>query len=301
MRLRSRHCFWSGAGGLRLKIVTNKGSLAEKLWPLDTVERRWDMLAPSVRPYGAPGNDPRPAVILFHGCAGVRPHFDTYAEAAAQEGYRAFIVDSYEPRGWSQGYATTMVCSGAMFWGRERAGDVLAAVWGLSQDPGVDASRIALAGWSHGAWSIMDLMTMPLERPGEASLADASGACLAGVKSLFLAYPYGGPGALSRSRGWVRAPETFGVVAERDHLTAQADALRVFDAPRHRGADVDVWIAPGTHAFDAPGHEGFPSPMRYDAELAGEMLQRFNSFLHRTLDRPAARVMQSAGERAIDA
>ena len=136
------------------------------LWPLDTIARRWDMLAPHVEAYGPPDEEPRPAVILFHGCAGVRPHIDIYARAAARDGFRAFVVDSYAARGWAQAYATTLVCAGAMFWGRERAGDVLAASWGLGQLPGVDAGRIALAGWSHGAWSIMDLMTMPLERPG---------------------------------------------------------------------------------------------------------------------------------------
>jgi dienelactone hydrolase len=270
------------------------GDLAEMLWPLDTVARRWDMLAPWVQAYGPADEEARPAVLLFHGCAGVRPHIDTYARAAARDGFRAFVIDSYEPRGWSQGYATTFVCSGAMFWGRERAGDVLAAVNGLAQDPGVDSSRIALAGWSHGAWSIMDLMTMPLDRPGEASLADPNAEVLAGVRSLFLAYPYGGPGALSRSRPWTRAPETFGVVAERDHITGQADALRIFDAARQVGAETHLWIAPGTHAFDAPGHDGFPSPMRYDPELAEGCLDRFLGFLHRTLESPAPAIAAGA-------
>ena len=271
------------------------------LWPLDTVERRWDMLAPHVQAFGPPDEEPRPAVILFHGCAGVRPHMDIYARAAAREGFRAFVIDSYEPRGWAQGYATAIVCSGAMFWGRERAGDVLAATWGLAQDPGVDASRISLAGWSHGAWSIMDLMTMPLDRPGEAALADPSPESLGNVKSLFLVYPYGGPGALSRTRPWVRAPETYGVVAERDHLTGQADALRVFDAPRQEGAKTHLWIAPGTHAFDAPGHDGFPSPMRYDPELAAGAQARFVAFLRDTLDAPQAFAMSPSGEQALEA
>ena len=271
------------------------------LWPLDTIERRWDMLAPHVQAFGPADEEPRPAVILFHGCAGVRPHIDTYARAAAQQGFRAFIVDSYEARGWSQAYATTFVCAGAMFWGRERAGDVLAATWGLSQDPGVDSARINLAGWSHGAWSIMDMMTMPLERPGEAALQDPTDEALAGVKSLFLAYPYGGPGALSRSRPWLRTPETYGVVAEKDHLTGQADALRVFDAARQAGAEAHLWIAPGTHAFDAPGHEGFPSPMRYDPELAEGCQDRFLAFLHRTLEGRAGAAMEAELPRAMEA
>lgn len=268
------------------------------LWPLDTMERRWEMLAPHVRSYGPTSSRDRPTVILFHGCAGVRPHIESYAECAAQAGFRAFIVDSYTPRGWSLAFGATLVCSGATFWGRERAGDVLAATWGLSQEPGVDASRLCLAGWSHGSWSIMDLMTMPLDRAGEAGLQDAAPECLEGVRSLFLAYPYGGPGALSRSKPWVRAPEIFGVVAERDHITGQADALRVFDAPRQNAADVQLWIAPGTHAFDAPGHEGFPSPMRYDPDLASGCQDRFVGFLRRTLGEPAARSAIRAGDAA---
>ena len=189
------------------------------LWPLDTIGRRWDMLAPHVRAYGPPDEEPRPAVILFHGCAGVRPHMDIYATTAARAGFRAFVVDSYEPRGWAQAYATAAVCSGAMFWGRERAGDVLAAVWGLSQDAGVDASRVNLAGWSHGAWSIMDLMTMPLERPGEAALADPSPECLGAIQSLAAASSW--PAASNTRKAsacavrWSRSATTPKVSGER--------------------------------------------------------------------------------------
>ena len=85
------------------------------------------------------------------------------------------------------------------------------------------------------------------------------------------------------------------MVAERDHLTAQADALRVFDAARQEGAGPDLWIAPGTHAFDAPGHDGFPSPMQYDAELAETCLDRFLEFLARTLEAPVTDVPIRSG------
>ncbi len=57
----------------------------------------------------------------------------------------------------------------------------------------------------------------------------------------------------------------------------------MFEAARQDGAGPDLWIAPGTHAFDAPGHDGFPSPMRYDPELAEGCQGRFLAFLHRTL------------------
>lgn len=267
---------------------------------LDSVADRWRMLEPHVKVFGPDDGLPRPAVILFHGCAGVRPHIETYAERAAEAGYRAFMVDSYAPRGWSLGWAVTFVCSGARFWGRERAGDVLAAVWGIALRSDVKSDSLSLAGWSHGSWSIMDLMTMPLTQPGEAGLQDADPGCLDGVRSMFLAYPYGGPGALSRSKPWVRGAETLGIVCERDHITGQADALRVFDASKHSETSIQLWIAAGTHAFDAPGHEGFPSPMRYDSDLAGESLDRFEHFIRRTLGGPGADFMVPGARVAND-
>jgi dienelactone hydrolase len=267
---------------------------------LDTAEQRWRMLEPFMHVYGPADSRPRPAVILFHGCAGMRPHIETYAKAAAEEGFRAFVIDSYGARGWNQAWATTIVCTGAAFWGRERAGDVLAAAMGISTRSDVDATRLCLAGWSHGSWSIMDLMTMALDRPGEAGLQDPSPQWLNGVRSLFLAYPYGGPGALSRSRGWVRGAETLAIVCEKDHITGQADSLRIFDAPRNCETTVHMWVAPGTHAFDAPGHEGFPSPMRYDPDLAEECVGRFRTFIRRTLDAGLPSLAAIASAAAVE-
>ena len=55
---------------------------------LDTMADRWRMLEPHVKVFGPDDDLPRPAVILFHGCAGVRPHIETYAVRAAEAGYR---------------------------------------------------------------------------------------------------------------------------------------------------------------------------------------------------------------------
>jgi dienelactone hydrolase len=220
-------------------------------------------------------------VLLFHGCGGVRGHLSLYAEAAAALGFRAVVVDSYAPRGWSRAYGNAFVCTGARFWGRERAGDVLAAVWGVSQRPEVDASRLALAGWSHGAWSIMDLMTMPLARPGEAALADPDPAPLDGVRSLFLAYPYGGFGALSRRRAWLRRPEVLGVIPRQDHYTRRADTELIYGGARRGGCAPELWeMQAGTHSFDEPAPAW---PMRADPQMAAEARRRFAAFLERTL------------------
>ena len=207
----------------------------------------------------------------------MRVHLATYGEAAAAAGFRAFVVDSFAARRWPKAYTRFLVCTGVRFWGRERAGDVLAALHGLAHRPDVDASRLALAGWSHGGWAIMDLMTMPLQDSGEAALADPSPGPLAGVKALFLAYPYGGHGALSRRRRWLRAPRVLAILATLDHVTALRDARTLFEGVRSACADLEVWEVEGaTHSFDEV--TGI-FPMRYDEALGRRSVERFVAFL----------------------
>ena len=243
---------------------------------MDTLAARWALLQPHTHVLGPEDDRPRPAVLLFHGCGGLRAHLPMYAEAAVKAGWRAFIVDSYGARGWPREFGLAFVCTGLRFQGYKRAGDVLAAAWGVAQRPDVDASNMVLAGWSHGSWSIMDLMTMGLLEPGEAALADPTPEPLAGVKGLFLAYPYAGYPALSRTREWVRAPKAVAVIAKQDHITAAAAAERLYERIRAAGVDVDVWTAHGTHAFDEPNST---LPMRYDAALTAESIGRFRGLL----------------------
>ena len=233
-----------------------------------------------MRVLGPDDAEPRPAVLLFHGCGGVREHIDTYARAAAEAGYRAFIIDSYAARGWDRNFALAFVCSGVMLRGAERAGDVLASLWGVGNRPDVDASRVVLAGWSHGGWSIMDLMTMNLGHPGSASLADPQAASLEGVRGVALYYPYLGIGALTRLRQWRHRPPVLGVIARHDHLSSVDGAETVYRNLVTAGVPVETWIAEGTHAFDEPGAQGF---MRHDPRLSADGLGRYLAFLNQTL------------------
>ena len=246
----------------------------------DTVQQRWARLEPHVVVHGPDDDQVRPAVLLFHGCGGLRPHLPLYAQAAVNAGWRAYVIDSYAPRGWDRTLSLTLVCTGVLLRGSERAGDVAAAVWGLAQRPEVDASKLVMAGWSHGSWSMMDLMTMRLERSGEAGLADPQTAApaLAGIAGLALFYPYVGPGALSRTRPWVRNPPVLAVIARDDHLTSVDNARSLHQRIARGGASVEVWVAGGTHAFDEPTGMG---PMRHDPELTQESLTRFRAFLDR--------------------
>jgi dienelactone hydrolase len=243
---------------------------------MDTLATRWARLEPHVTVVGPDDALPRPTALLFHGCGGIRGHLPRYAEIARTQGWRACIVDSYAPRGWSRQFAMATVCTGVLLRGWERAGDILAALDGVSRRADVDASTVLLGGWSHGGWGIMEAMSADRDRPGALGLADAGAVSLVGVKAAFLAYPYVGVAALNRMRPWRHCPKTLAVIAARDHLTTVRNAERVHAMVRNCGAEVETWIAEGTHSFDEPMTA---PPMRFDDALSRDALIRFGRLL----------------------
>lgn len=243
---------------------------------MDTLTERWTRLEPYVAFVGPADDQPRPTALLFHGCGGVRDHLLRYAEAATAVGWRACIIDSYGPRGWSRPFAMATVCSGLRFRGWERAGDVLAAIDGVSRRPDVDARRLALAGWSHGGWSVMEAMSADPEPRSALALQNAQACDISGVQAVYLAYPYVGLLALNRMRPWRRCPKVLAVAAERDHLTTVRNAKRVHAMLRNCGAEVETWVAAGTHSFDELTNV---PPMRHDPALAEEAIGRFRRLL----------------------
>jgi dienelactone hydrolase len=242
---------------------------------MQTLSQRWSMLESGARIVGPDDDRPRPTVLLFHGCGGLRGHLPMYAAAAKAAGWRAVIVDSYAPRGWSRAFAMATVCTGLLLRGHERAGDILATIHGVSQRPEVDASKLALAGWSHGGWGIMEAMSADRSGPG-LGLADPGAVSLDGVLAAYLAYPYVGIAAPNRMRPWRHCPRTLAVISARDHLTTVRNAERVHAMVRNCGTDIETWIADGTHSFDEPMAA---PPMRHDPDLTGEAIRRFVALL----------------------
>ena len=245
---------------------------------LDTLAARWARLEPHLEIVRPPGEGPWPTVLMFHGCGGRRPYLDDYVRALNAAGLMTVTVDSFAPRRISRARALATVCTGAELPGWRRAGDVLACLWGVERLAGADPERIALAGWSHGGWSIMDLMTMPLARAGEAGVADPDPALVSKVKALVLAYPYCGPGALTQLRSWRARPDVFAFVGEADRVANPHLCRRAFRTIERSGARITTWFAPAaTHAFDEHGNAF--SWFRYDEAAAAEARGRATAFL----------------------
>ena len=94
---------------------------------------------------------PMPAVVLLGPCGGVTDHEYGWAARLRDRGYLAIVVQSLASRG------VTNVCHGEVPQVPHVAADALAALRWLSMQPGVDATRVAVIGWSHGAGAALDV------------------------------------------------------------------------------------------------------------------------------------------------
>ena len=93
-----------------------------------------------------PGAGPFPAVILAHGCGGRGNADASWATVLREWGYATFVVDSFRGRGLTQ------VCTQQReLTPTQRLPDVYGALRIVATHPRIDAHRIALMGFSHGA------------------------------------------------------------------------------------------------------------------------------------------------------
>ena len=248
-----------------------------------------EKLAPFMQVYKPDGEGPFPTVLLFPGCGGVIgvngpvQIMPDYAKAANKAGFAAIVVDSYGPRDIEFDYAIANICSGRTFRGGERAGDVLAAITYVQTLDYVDGEKIVLAGWSHGGWSIMDLLTFDLSTETPHNISEAPADALDGVIGAYLTYPYSGFPARTSRRGWVVKPPARVVMASADLTAPVADIEAAIARMRESGVEVeDVTYADATHGFDEPDQvEG--SRAIYEPERAAKAHEAFTSWLQRRL------------------
>ncbi len=246
----------------------------------ETVEQRIARLEPhfTVRhPDDAPVRTP--VMIMLHGCGGPRPFIDDMAEAAANAGATAVVVDSFAPRRISRIAAFATVCTGARLQGRERAGDLYATLAWARAQPWADPNRIGVIGWSHGGWTIMDALAL---RSGEemrraTGLENLSAEPLEGLAGTMLVYPYAGVGTYTGRRDWRMAPRSTAIIAERDYIVGSSRAA--LERQRARGAPMDILLFENaTHAFEDQHAEDprvrySPAATARERDLLREMIE----------------------------
>lgn len=107
--------------------------------------------------------EPRPAVIALHGCGGaldakgqLNPIWRRYAGYFNAERMHFVVLDSFSPRGQTSICATPS--KRRTVHEEDRREDVFAAISWLARQPSVDATRILVVGWSHGAQTVLSVI-----------------------------------------------------------------------------------------------------------------------------------------------
>jgi dienelactone hydrolase len=226
-------------------------------------------LQPLLRPYDTvhrpEGPGPFPAVILLHGCLGVRGKEGRWAQRLRDGGYVALIVDSMTGRGMTTRDDLVRVCRGLTLWGGTRAADVRASLEHVRTLPFVDRSRIAVIGFSHGAWAALDF------------LSGASADDVHGLRAVIGFYPYCGVASRARWFGWDVHVPTLLLLAGQDLVVSPDQCRSVAEREAGDGRPVTVTTYPeARHSFD----------WRASADTE-DAQRRVDAFLAQHLARPA--------------
>lgn len=227
-----------------------------------------------LRPEGA---GPFPVVLLVPGCPGPRSFHRSWAEAFVDAGFAAVILDSFTGRGLAPS------CDDARRWGSGRAGDVLVTLADLRGRSFVDAERLALIGWSHGARAVSDAIAHGAAgRPpsGLSRLPDAGLAGLAGVRAAALVYPPCDFGSSATKLGWPRGVSGLLVLARQDRSQVPGACERTAVELAQRGVSFEVIVYEAQRGFDDPERDEPQRPV-YDAVAAADARVRVGALFAR--------------------
>ena len=185
------------------------------------------------------GPGPFPAMVIAHGCNGNGAVDAAWAQTLREWGYASFVIDSFGGRG------LTEVCTNArLLMGTQRIPDAYGALRVLATHPRIDASRVALMGFSHGGILTLGAATAwaretfaPGERPA--------------FRAFFPFYPYCNTVYPEGER--ISAPLRIHI-GELDDWTPAGSCIRLVQVLKASGQDADITVYPGAHhAFNAEG------------------------------------------------
>jgi dienelactone hydrolase len=218
------------------------------------------------------GPGPFPAVIMLHGCSGLGSRDRMWAARLRAWGYLTLRVNSFAARGLKN------VCGGGVFGPDARVPDVLAALAYLRTRTDVDAPRIELMGWSHGAMATLMTLGAAPEEPA------------AGFRAAVAYYP-----GCRQVHGWRTRTPVLMLLGGADDWTAASPCQYLASRQRQAGLDVTQVTYPGAHhGFDnpllGPNPRRIPEALggrgattQYDPAGAEDSVRRVREFLARHL------------------
>lgn len=183
-----------------------------------------------------------PAMVLLHGCGGpynargeLSQRMLDYSALLHSQGMHVLVLDSLTPRGerelCTQKLGTRQVTM------LQRRSDALTAVAWLAAQPGVDAKRIGLLGWSNGGSAVLSATN---ERHAEVAAA--------AVKPSFAVAFYPGCEA-ELKRGYQHSARLLLLVGEADDWTPAGPCKRLV---QQAAGTVEIEAYPGAfHGFDS--------------------------------------------------
>ncbi|MFL2899978.1 MAG: alpha/beta hydrolase family protein [Candidatus Pelagibacterales bacterium] len=195
-----------------------------------------------------------PTIIMFHACGGPYPYLDSWQKFFSDNGIASIQVDSAGPRGMSRGTAIRTVCSGVDLQGQERAGDVYSVLANLGQFNWIDNDNLFLFGWSHGAYTLMDFMTMTDELV-PSNILDFEQKKIPKIKGNVTFYPHCGILNLSQKYEWRTKTPLLVFLADQDGFglaTQPSDCIELFETMNKKEKHIDFYLMENsTHVFDS--------------------------------------------------
>ena len=216
------------------------------------------------RPNGA---GPFPAIVLMHGCSGLRQWGNMWGERLVRWGYVVLRPDSFGARGMrncGRGTGTVDV----------RAGDAEAARRYLAARRDIDGERIGLMGMSHGGTASLIAVGGTLEE-AERTDIETFGAVVALYPRCYQA----------RSEA-ILAPILI-LIGQNDHLAPPGTCSTMATRGGANGHALDIVVYPrATHAFDWEKLDMmyFGQRIRYNKKAARDAVPRVRAFFELNLN-----------------